>query len=120
MSIYVVSVQNFITDRHDDIVNFVLTRPITALIYSISMKILGFYCSSLLYPLGTNLFWILLSSSIIIDITMLSEIKTYKRNLITNIEGIKDGILLRISQFYNEHITDAGRAIIQGFFFREH
>jgi hypothetical protein len=119
MSLYVSRLHNLMLDRGEDIVDFVKNKPITAMVYSLSMKILGIYCAGFLYPLGSNLFWVLLTSSIILDITAFSNFGEYIANLLGSIETIKKQILLRVSEFYNEHVSDLGRSMLHDFFFRE-
>lgn len=119
MTLYLARIQNFTLDRWDEMVDFVLNKPITSLIYSLAMKVFALYCSNMFLPLGNYLFYVLFSTSIVLDVAALSNFHLYKRNLLANINHIQQQIIRRVSEFFDLHVSAAGRAILRGFFFRE-
>jgi hypothetical protein len=118
MSSYIESIQNFTLDRWDSAQHFVKEKPLTTLIYSVAMKVLGFYCRNFLSPLGGYLFLLLLSTSCVLDITAVIHIGEFKNGLVNSIDDIKNKIYTKFQDFYANHITGAGQALLRGMVFQ--
>lgn len=114
--LYFQAIKNFVYDRWEESKDFVLQKPLAAIIYSVAMKFFGVYCNNFLSPLGSSLTFILFSASSILDISALVQLGHYRKNLLVNIASIRTSILDKIKEFYNTQIRDIGQQLIKSMF----
>ena len=100
----------------DEIKLFTLKNPIASLVYTIALKTLSIYCRSLFSPHGLILSIFMFSSSIVLDISIITQKKDYKDKIIQSIWNIQKNAISHIKNFIYENISLAGKVILKNLF----